>query len=67
MIIIVQARMNSSRLPKKVLHQINGKPILKYLIKRISGSIKEKLCIATSDHAEDDEIKNLCLSENLHY
>ena len=67
MLIIVQARMNSSRLPKKVLYQIKGKPLLKYLIARLSGTIERKLCIATSKHTEDDEIKNLCFRENVSF
>ena len=63
--IIIQVRMNSSRLPKKVLYQINGKPLLKYLIERLTSIVEGELCIATSDHTKDDEIEDLCLVEKV--
>ncbi len=67
MIIIVQVRMNSSRLPKKVLHRIYGKPLLEYLVSRIVAKIKYKLCIATSNHAQDNQIENICIKKNINY
>ena len=63
--IIIQARMNSTRLPNKVLYQINGKPLLKYLIERLTSIVEGELCIATSDHTKDDEIEDLCLIEKV--
>ena len=35
---IIQARLNSVRLPGKVLKQINGIPAIEFLFKRISKS-----------------------------
>ena len=37
-IAIIQARMNSKRLPGKVLMPINGKPMLGFMIERVSSS-----------------------------
>jgi spore coat polysaccharide biosynthesis protein SpsF (cytidylyltransferase family) len=60
---ILQARMSSSRLPGKVLKQINNKPILKYEVDRVLKSKKiDKLVIATSINKEDDEIEKFANS-----
>jgi len=60
-LIILQARMSSSRLPNKVLMPILGKPMLAQQIARLS-TIKtpHKLIVATSDQQGDDAIENLC-------
>jgi spore coat polysaccharide biosynthesis protein SpsF len=34
--IFIQARMNSKRLPGKVMKEINGKPLLAYLVERVN-------------------------------
>ena len=48
---IVQARMGSTRLPKKVMKEINSTPLIGILLKRLSLSKKiEKIILATSDH-----------------
>ena len=63
--IIIQARLNSSRLPKKVLHQIKGKSLLDYLVKRLSFLSDTKICIATSDQSSDNDIENYCEKNNI--
>ena len=58
---IVQARMSSKRFPKKVLNEIDGKPLLQYLIERIKLCSKlEHIVIATSIDESDQEIFNFC-------
>jgi len=54
---IIQARMGSTRLPRKSLKEILGKPLLLHIIERLrfSKSI-DKIAIATSDGSADDEI-----------
>ncbi len=65
---IIQARMGSTRLPGKVLKEINGKPLLSYQIDRLSHSEKiDKIVIATSDLARDDEIVDFCIANNVEY
>jgi spore coat polysaccharide biosynthesis protein SpsF (cytidylyltransferase family) len=52
---IVQARMGSSRLPGKVLKEVNGKPLIEILLYRLSRSKKiDKIILATADKSEND-------------
>jgi glutamate-1-semialdehyde 2,1-aminomutase len=47
---IVQARMGSTRLPKKVMKLVNGTPMIGLLLKRLSGSKQiDQIVLATSD------------------
>lgn len=65
-LIILQARMSSSRLPNKVLMPILNKPMLAHQIARVQ-SIKtpHKLIIATSYESSDDNIEALCQALNI--
>ena len=50
-IAIVQARMGSTRLPKKVMMPINSVPMIELLLSRLSSSkIIDQVIVATSDH-----------------
>ncbi len=51
---ILQARMASTRLPGKVLLEINGIPSIKFQIDRIRNSKIEHLVVATSTDSSDD-------------
>lgn len=65
-IIITQARTGSSRLPGKVLKQINGQELLKIHIDRISLSNEaDKVIVATTTEVIDNQIENLCNSWNV--
>lgn len=60
-ILIIQARMGSTRLPGKVLKEVNGKPLLHYQIKRVLKSkLVDKIIVATSIMKADDVIENFC-------
>jgi spore coat polysaccharide biosynthesis protein SpsF (cytidylyltransferase family) len=71
---VIQARMSSTRLPGKVLKEINGKPLLWYLYERITfSSLIERVVIATADteacqpiiqFAQDNKIECYAGSEN---
>lgn len=55
--IIVICRYNSSRLPGKILKEIEGKPLLSYILERLDQSEhKENIVIATSDQTTDNPI-----------
>ena len=58
---VVQARMNSARLPGKSLIDIKGKPSLAYLIESIEQCIpREDICVATSSNEPDKAIEEFC-------
>ena len=57
----VQARVGSERLPGKVLKNINGKPLLWYLIQRIRQSrLLDDVIVATTENQIDDQIVKFC-------
>ena len=57
---IVQARSNSTRLPRKVLKYIQGIPLIVHLLRRVSYSKKiHKVVLATSNESSDDELVNI--------
>lgn len=65
-LLIIQARMGSTRLPGKVLKEINGKTLLQHLVDRISpAKTVDKIVVATTVNAEDDAIENFCKQENI--
>jgi len=54
---IVQARMGSTRLPGKVLKEVNSKPLIEVLFHRLSRSKKiNKIILATSLNEENDPL-----------
>jgi spore coat polysaccharide biosynthesis protein SpsF len=54
---IIQARMNSSRLPGKVLLSINGRPVIDYLFSQLKRVGKlDIIVLATSSEQADDPI-----------
>jgi glutamate-1-semialdehyde aminotransferase/spore coat polysaccharide biosynthesis protein SpsF (cytidylyltransferase family) len=56
-IAIVQARMGSTRLPGKVLKEVNGKSLIEILFRRLSRSKKiDKIVLATSTNIEDEPL-----------
>jgi spore coat polysaccharide biosynthesis protein SpsF len=54
-IAIIQARMGSTRLPRKILSKINGKPMLYWVLERVRA-VKEidEIVVATTINSEDD-------------
>ncbi|MFH1310753.1 MAG: glycosyltransferase family protein [Candidatus Omnitrophota bacterium] len=52
---IVQARMASTRLPGKVMKEVLNKPLIQYLLERLSLSTRiDKIILATSLNKEND-------------
>lgn len=56
--ILIYARLNSKRLPKKVLKKINSKPLISLIIDRIKTNSKYKLpiIVCTSKNKSDDKL-----------
>jgi len=60
-LVVIQARMSSSRLPAKVLMPLAGEPLLARLIERVRASqTKFDLAVATTTSPDDDRIRDLC-------
>ncbi len=54
-LVVLQARMSSTRLPGKVMSQINGHPMIYWEISRISkAKLVNKTVVAISDQSSDD-------------
>jgi spore coat polysaccharide biosynthesis protein SpsF len=63
---IIEARMASSRLPGKVLLEVNGKPILGHLIARLRTvpSIDE-IVLATTTNSSDDQLVSFAINSGI--
>ncbi len=65
-IIIVQARMTSTRLPGKVLLPLAGAPMLTRLLERLRRVQRAQgIVIATTTNASDDPIAELCMQQGV--
>lgn len=65
---ILQARMSSSRLPGKVLKEINGRPMIYWQLKRISHAKNiDQVVVATSADSTDDPLIDFLNSEKVLY
>jgi len=63
---IIQARMGSTRLPGKILEDIEGKPMLWHVVNRIGFSkMINKIVVATTLNKIDDLVENLCKKNNV--
>jgi spore coat polysaccharide biosynthesis protein SpsF len=62
-IAIIQARMGSSRLPGKVLHDIGGEPMLSRVVVRARrAQTVGQVVVATTDDLGDDPVAEFCQS-----
>tara|TARA_B100000749_G_scaffold272003_1_gene253432 strand:- start:328 stop:1059 length:732 start_codon:yes stop_codon:yes gene_type:complete len=63
---IIQARLNSNRLNKKILLKIENKNLLEHLFSQLSHSTQiDKKIIATTINKIDDEIENFAKLQNI--
>ena len=66
--VIIQARMGSTRLPKKVMRDIAGKPMLQRVVERCRLATQiDKVAVATSSESQDDVIAEFCEEKNIEY
>jgi len=64
---IVQARMASSRLPGKIMADMQGRPLLDVMLARVArAELVDDLWVATSTKAQDDAIDAFCASKGVH-
>lgn len=65
---IVQARMESTRLPGKVLQNLCGKPVLGHIVSRIENSkLINNIVIATSINSADNQIELFAKNNRIDY
>lgn len=65
--LIILCRYSSSRLPGKVLKEINGKPLLQHILDRLKKTAIETIVVATSDEDSDQPIVDFCMKNNIDY
>ena len=64
-LIVIQARMNSSQLPGKIMYDFAGAPMLQRLIEKVLPSTKvDGLIVATSTNEKDDIVEKFCKENN---
>ncbi len=65
---IIQARMNSTRLPKKALIDIGGKTCIQRVVERVKKSkLLDEIWIATTKKKEDQVFKRVCEINDINY
>jgi spore coat polysaccharide biosynthesis protein SpsF len=64
-VVIIQARMTSSRLPGKVLADLGGQPVLAWVVRRAGRTMGiDQVVVATSISAEDDAVAAFCKEQD---
>lgn len=65
---IIQARMRSTRLPGKVMAEINGKPMLSHVVERAQrAQLQDLVVVATSVCPSDDKVASFCRDKDIPY
>ena len=65
---IIQARMGSTRLPGKILKEVNGNPLLLHQINRLKHSkLIDQLVIATTTEKQDNIIEEFCKKHSVSF
>jgi len=66
-VIVVQARMGSTRLPGKVLRTLSEKSLLQIQIERLRAVTSvDAICVATTVRPEDNQIAHFCDEHSVH-
>lgn len=64
-IIVIQARKGSTRLPGKITMPLAGKPLLVRMVERIAAAKTSKtIVVATTTEGIDDEVEDICKEHN---
>lgn len=67
-IAIIQARMSSSRLPGKVLLDINGEPMLAHVIERAKrAKLVDEVVLATTTDLSDNPVAEFCAERGYNF
>lgn len=67
-LIVIQARRSSSRLPDKIMLPLLGKPLLLRMIERVdAANIKKEIIVVTTTDRDDDKVVELCKENHIQY
>jgi spore coat polysaccharide biosynthesis protein SpsF len=65
-IVLIQARTGSTRLPNKILYPVKGKTLLELMIERVQFShYGRKIVVMTTTREEDDVIERICMKNKI--
>ena len=63
---VIQARINSTRLPAKVMLPLAEKPLLVRMVERVkNAALSGTVIVATTTDEADNKIEELCHAENI--
>ena len=63
---LITARLKSTRLPKKIILEVMGKPLISHMIDRIKFAKKiNKIIICTSTNSQDDLLEKIAVDQNI--
>ena len=63
---LITARLKSTRLPKKILLEVQGKPLIVHMLDRIKHAKSiDKIIICTSTNPQDDPLEKIAAQENV--
>ena len=64
---LITARLKSTRLPKKIMLEVMGKPLIVHMLDRIKHSrYIEDIVICTSTNSQDDPLEEIAEKEHVH-
>lgn len=67
-VVIIQARLTSKRLPRKILRKINGKTILEHCVDRASlAKNVHSVIVAIPDTKENQELEKFCAIKKIEF
>ena len=63
---LITARLKSTRLPKKILLEVAGKPLIVHMLDRIKNATSiDKIIICTSTNPQDDPLEEIAGQEQV--
>ena len=63
---LITARLKSSRLPKKVIKEVLGKPLIVHMIDRIKqATLIDQIILCTSTNPQDDPLETIATAESI--
>lgn len=65
-VVFIQARCGSTRMPGKVMRKILGKEVLRHVVDRVAmARLVDEIVVITSTSARDSEIADLCRAQGI--